>query len=118
VGVVPASFVLAEDAVFLATFLLRDAPRRGIRTLLLAGHVGLGVGFRAPRIVVIRKQLHGYCGPWIELLDVLKNKQEFPRILWNCVLVEIVLILPASRTVSQHDVSKLHLVKQFDDLRG
>ena len=104
--------------MFLGTFLFRDAPRRGIRTLALTGRVQLGIGFCAPIVVVVSGRLRRYRGSWIELLDVLKNKQELLRILRNRFFFEVVLILSAGRTVPQQDVGKLRFIEQFDDLRG
>ena len=69
-------------------------------------------------VVVVSGRLHKYHGPRVKLLDVLKNKQELSRILRNHVLVEVVLILPAGRSVSQQDVGLLRLVEWFDNLHG
>ena len=56
--------------MFLGTFLLWDVPQRGICTLALTGCVRLGVGFRAPIIVVVSGRLVRYRGSPVELLDV------------------------------------------------
>ena len=78
--------------MFLGTLLLRNIVRRGISTLTLSVRIRLTSGFR---VSVIGGRFHGYVGIRTELLNVLKNSEEFSGVLRNRFLAEVVLILPA-----------------------
>jgi hypothetical protein len=78
---------LAQDTMLLGTFLLRNTIRRGIQTLALADVLS---GLRVRTCAVGGRFLVD-----ANLLNVLKNKEELPRILRNSFLCEVALVLPA-----------------------
>ncbi len=58
--------------------------------------LGISVRFRVSSIVVVGRRLR-YGGIRTKLLNVLKNCEKLAGVLWDRVLVQIVLILPAQQ---------------------
>ncbi len=92
-----APMFLAQVAMFLDASLLRNLVGGRISILTLPILVGVSIRLHVSPVISVGGTL-GYSGTRTKLLNVLKNSEESVCVLRDCVLVQIILILPVHRT--------------------